>query len=61
MESAVILPPDYRPSEDEEYMNEYQLEYFRQKLLKWKTNMVIEHFLMNRNITVIARKKINEY
>lgn len=36
MESAVILPPDYRPSADEEYMNEMQLEYFRQKLLNWK-------------------------
>ena len=40
MESAVILPPDYRPSEDEEYMNEYQLEYFRQKLLKWKKELI---------------------
>ena len=36
MESAVILPPDYRPSADEEYMNEMQLEYFRQNFLTGK-------------------------
>ena len=40
MESAVILPPDYRPSADEEYMNEVQLEYFRQKLLNWKKSLI---------------------
>lgn len=40
MESAVILPPDYRPSADEEYMNEMQLEYFRQKLLNWKKYLI---------------------
>ena len=40
MESAVILPPDYKPNEDEEYMNEYQQEYFRQKLLKWKKELI---------------------
>ncbi len=40
MESAVILPPDYRPSPDEEYMNEMQLEYFRQKLLSWKKSLI---------------------
>jgi DnaK suppressor protein len=30
----VTLPPDYRPSEDEEFMNARQVEYFRQKLLR---------------------------
>ena len=40
MESAIILPPDYRPSEDEEYMNEQQQEYFRQKLLNWKKSLI---------------------
>lgn len=40
MESAVILPPDYKPSADEEYMNEMQLEYFRQKLLNWKKSLI---------------------
>lgn len=40
MESAVILPPDYRPSADEEYMNDMQQEYFRQKLLNWKKSLI---------------------
>lgn len=40
MESAVILPPDYRPSANEEYMNEMQQEYFRQKLLNWKKSLI---------------------
>ena len=40
MDSAVILPPNYKPSENEEYMNEMQLEYFRQKLLSWKKSLI---------------------
>ena len=40
MDSAVILPPDYKPSVEEEYMNEMQLEYFRQKLLYWKKSLI---------------------
>mgnify|MGYP004631691011 FL=1 len=36
----IILPPDYRPSADEEYMNDMQLEYFRQKLLNWKKSLI---------------------
>jgi len=40
METTVILPPDYKPSQDEEYMNELQVEYFRQKLLNWKKSLV---------------------
>ena len=40
MDSAVILPPDYVPSPDEEYMNDLQVEYFRQKLLAWKKSLL---------------------
>ena len=40
METAIILPPDYHPTEDEEYMNEFQQEYFRQKLLNWKKSRI---------------------
>ena len=40
METTVILPPDYKPSNDEEYMNELQVEYFRQKLLNWKKSLL---------------------
>jgi DnaK suppressor protein len=40
MTVSIILPPDYKPTADEEYMNEMQLEYFRQKLLNWKKSIV---------------------
>lgn len=40
MVSSIILPPDYKPSASEEYMNEMQLEYFRQKLETWKKSLV---------------------
>jgi DnaK suppressor protein len=33
---------EYRPSESEEFMNERQLEYFRQKLLSWKEDILRE-------------------
>ena len=39
---SVTLPPDYKPSDDEEFMNPQQLEYFRQKLLRWKAELVRE-------------------
>jgi DnaK suppressor protein len=38
----VTLPPDYRPTEDEEFMNPIQVEYFRQKLLKWRAELLKE-------------------
>jgi DnaK suppressor protein len=37
-----LLPPDYRPSEDEPFMNPMQREYFRQKLLKWRAELLRE-------------------
>ena len=37
-----LLPPDYRPSEDEEFMNPLQIEYFRQKLLSWRADLLAE-------------------
>ena len=40
METTVVLPPDYKPSADEEYMNDMQIEYFLQKLLDWKKSLV---------------------
>jgi len=36
----IELPKDYRPSEKEEYMNELQLEYFKQKLIDWRRNLL---------------------
>jgi DnaK suppressor protein len=40
--SSVSLPPDYKPTEKEKYMNPIMLEYFRQKLLEWKTDLLQE-------------------
>ncbi|HCU58743.1 MAG TPA: RNA polymerase-binding protein DksA [Alphaproteobacteria bacterium] len=40
MVDSIVLAPDYKPSHDEEYMNEMQLEYFRQKLEAWKKSLV---------------------
>jgi DnaK suppressor protein len=34
--------PDYRPSEDESFMNQQQLGYFRRKLLAWKDEILRE-------------------
>ena len=42
MVSKPTLPPDYRPSEDEEFMNPIQVEYFRQKLLRWRAELLAE-------------------
>ena len=37
---TVKLPKNYRPSEKEEYMSERQLEYFKQKLIDWRRNLL---------------------
>jgi DnaK suppressor protein len=41
---AMVLLKDraYRPSEDEPFMNDQQREYFRQKLLNWKEEILRE-------------------
>ena len=40
--SSVVLPEDYVPNDQEEFMNEKQLEFFRQKLLNWKYDLLDE-------------------
>ena len=42
MKAEVFLPEDYRPAEDEPFMNERQLEYFRRKLAAWKADLLAE-------------------
>ena len=39
---AVEVDDDYKPSEDEPFMNERQREYFRAKLLAWKEEILKE-------------------
>ncbi|MGN1063010.1 MAG: RNA polymerase-binding protein DksA [Alphaproteobacteria bacterium] len=40
--TLITLEPNYKPSAKEEYMCEKQLEYFRQKLLTWRADLVKE-------------------
>ncbi|WP_072630584.1 RNA polymerase-binding protein DksA [Planktotalea frisia] len=40
MKAEVFLPDDYRPAEDEPFMNERQTEYFRKKLTDWRDELL---------------------
>ena len=40
--SRLVIPDDYIPNETETFMNEYQLEFFRKKLLNWKLELLEE-------------------
>ena len=40
MNQEVFLSDDYRPAEDEPFMNDRQVEYFRRKLLTWKNEIL---------------------
>lgn len=42
MKAEVFLPDDYRPADDEPFMNERQVEYFRRKLLNWRDDLLDE-------------------
>lgn len=39
---TVTLPPDYRPTDKEPFMNPRQQEYFRRKLLAWRGELLKE-------------------
>jgi len=40
--SSPLLPQNYKPSEDEQFMNPVMREYFRQKLLRWRAELLAE-------------------
>ena len=40
MKAETILNADYKPAEDEEFMNARQQEYFRAKLQDWKNGIL---------------------
>lgn len=42
MKAEIFLPEDYRPAEDEPFMNERQLEYFRRKLVAWRADILAD-------------------
>jgi len=37
-----MLPPDYTPSDDEDFMNPIMQEFFRQRLTEWKSELLRE-------------------
>ncbi len=39
---TLTLAPDYKPEKDKDFMGPVMLEYFRQKLLRWRTELVEE-------------------
>jgi len=47
----IKLPPHYRPSDEEEFMNPQQREYFRQKLLRWRKELLREANITLRHLT----------
>ncbi len=40
--AQTMLPPDYEPSEHEQFMCSKHLQYFRKKLLQWKLDLICE-------------------
>ena len=61
MKAETKFEPEYQPSEDEPFMNPRQLDYFRRKLVAWKTSIqdesrgTIEHMQEgSRNLPDIA-------
>ncbi len=42
MNQEVLLPDDYKPAENEPFMNKRQQEYFRRKLLDWKQDLLAD-------------------
>lgn len=42
MKAESVLATDYQPAEDEPFMNDRQLEYFRKKLTDWKNSIVAD-------------------
>ena len=42
MKAETVLASDYKPAEDEPFMNDRQVEYFRRKLLDWKAQLLAD-------------------
>ena len=49
--NRIILPENYTPSNDEEFMNDKQLEFFRQKLTNWKLELLDEAIETKDNLS----------
>jgi DnaK suppressor protein len=59
MTTATVLGmvQDYRPSDDEEFMNERQLDYFKKKLIDWKDSILRE----SRETVAILQKETENH
>ena len=55
MKAESFLPKDYRPAEDEPFMNPRQVEYFRRQLLQWKADLLAESALTVTDLQGAAR------
>ncbi len=53
----VQVPKEYRPSEDEPFMNQQQQDYFRQKLLRWRAEILED---ANQTITNLQEETVQE-
>jgi len=53
----VHISDDYRPTEDEEFMNPRQQEYFRKKLLKWRAEILAD---ANQTIANLQEETVKE-
>ncbi len=53
----IKLPEGYKPSDNEDYMNDLQLEYFRRKLLKWREDLSLES---SNTVSNLQHEKLNE-
>src|SRR5215470_4443556 len=51
------LPPNYRPTEKEPFMNAAQREYFRRKLLAWRSELLEES---NETLQHLQQESLSE-
>ena len=58
--SSTLLPPDYIPSDEDEFMNPLMTEFFRQRLLEWRSELLREsgQTLVNMQTTSIQEPDI---
>ena len=58
--SSTLLPPDYVPSVDDEFMNPLMTEFFRQRLMEWRNELLREsgQTLVNMQTTSIQEPDI---
>lgn len=56
-DNNIFVPPDYKPSETEEYMNQVMVAYFKKKLLNWRKQILNES---NDTINMMQVESVDE-